>query len=154
MAKAGFPSKELAVAETFGFSCLGFLASLLPRLLLLPLAMRDPFLCSDPVPGWQGHHCGVFRAPDLQRRAVDVSDVRMNGGFFGSFVQHLLLATGYGCDRAGKHRICSGKVFGCVNLGPVQTADIKRMEQCSFDDQLCVRHLVVSLTVSTALHHF
>ena len=93
IASAGFPSSELAVAETFGFSCLGFLASLLPRLLLLPLAMRGPFICSDPVPGWQGHHCAVRLAPDLRRRAVDVSDVRMYGGFFRSLVQHLLLAT-------------------------------------------------------------
>ena len=34
IASAGFPARELAVAETFGFSCFGFLASLLPRLLL------------------------------------------------------------------------------------------------------------------------
>ena len=93
ISRGGFPARELAVAETFGFSCLGFLASLLPRLLLLPLAMRGPFKCSDPVPGWQGHHCAVHPAPDFRRRAVDVSDVRMYGGFFRSFVQHLLLAT-------------------------------------------------------------
>ena len=119
IASAGLPSRELAVAETFGFSCLGFLASLLPRLLLLPLAMIGPFKCSDPVPGWQGHHCAVHRAPDLRRRAVNASDVRLWSRLFRSLVQRLLLAAGYGGNRAAKHSICSGKVFGCVNLGPV-----------------------------------
>lgn len=37
---AGFPELEFAVAETFGFSCFGFFASLL---LFLPLAMVCPF---------------------------------------------------------------------------------------------------------------
>ncbi|WP_377150785.1 hypothetical protein [Roseovarius aestuarii] len=37
----GFPASEFAVAETLGFSCFGFLASLFPRLLLL-LAMVFP----------------------------------------------------------------------------------------------------------------
>ena len=41
IANAGFPASELAVAETFAFSCFGFLASLFPR--LLPLAMMFPF---------------------------------------------------------------------------------------------------------------
>ena len=36
---AGFPALEFAVAETFGFSCFGFFASLL---LFLPLAMVCP----------------------------------------------------------------------------------------------------------------
>jgi hypothetical protein len=36
---AGLPSLEFDVAETFGFSCLGFLASLLP---FLPLAIFSP----------------------------------------------------------------------------------------------------------------
>ncbi|SDW77002.1 hypothetical protein SAMN04488001_1759 [Litoreibacter albidus] len=36
---AGFPALEFAVAETFGFSCFGFLASLL---LFLPLAIVCP----------------------------------------------------------------------------------------------------------------
>jgi hypothetical protein len=39
IATAGFPAKEFAVAKTFGFSCLGFLVSLL---LFLPLAIVCP----------------------------------------------------------------------------------------------------------------
>jgi len=39
---SGLPARELAVAETFGFSCFGFLASLLPRL-LLPFDIVCPF---------------------------------------------------------------------------------------------------------------
>jgi hypothetical protein len=37
---AGFPVREFAVAETFGFSCFGFLVSFL---LFLPLVMICPF---------------------------------------------------------------------------------------------------------------
>jgi hypothetical protein len=37
---AGFPACEFAVAETFGFSCFGFLVSFL---LFLPLAIVCPF---------------------------------------------------------------------------------------------------------------
>ncbi len=37
-----FPAFEPAVAETFGLTCFGFLASLLPRL-LLPLDIGFPF---------------------------------------------------------------------------------------------------------------
>ena len=39
----GFPALESAVAETFGLTCLGFFASLLPRL-LLPLDIYFPLL--------------------------------------------------------------------------------------------------------------
>ena len=40
---SGFPAFESAVPETFGLTCLGFLASLFPRL-LLPLDICFPYL--------------------------------------------------------------------------------------------------------------
>ena len=43
ISNAGLPATELAVAETFGFACFGFLASLLPRLPPLPLVIVVTF---------------------------------------------------------------------------------------------------------------
>ncbi len=43
VSNAGLPASELAVAETFGFSCFGFLASLLPRLPCLSFFIVVPF---------------------------------------------------------------------------------------------------------------
>lgn len=57
---AGFPALEFAVAETFGFSCFGFLASLL---LFFPLAMVCPSKMqrSNAVLAKRG--CGIHHAP-------------------------------------------------------------------------------------------
>jgi len=51
----GFPDWAFAVARTFGFTCLGFLTSRLPRL-LSPL---DMVLSSDVRQGWRlvSAHC-------------------------------------------------------------------------------------------------
>ncbi|WP_205388956.1 hypothetical protein [Sulfitobacter sp. JL08] len=43
ISSAGLPARELAVALTLGFSCFGFLASLLPRLPPLPFVIVFPF---------------------------------------------------------------------------------------------------------------
>jgi hypothetical protein len=56
---AGFPARGLAAAEALGFSCFGFLASLLPRM-LLPLAMVGPSNMQPSNAGMAGLGCGLF----------------------------------------------------------------------------------------------
>jgi len=69
--KAGLPAREFAVAETFGFSCLGFLASLLPRL-LLPLAMVCPSKMQRSDAELARGGCGIHRLPIRGTRRISL----------------------------------------------------------------------------------
>ena len=85
---AGFPALELAVAETFGFSCFGFFASLL---LFLPLAMVCPSRMqrSDAVMAKRG--CATHHASGVQRVMNSIVDLEAPLRVCARFIQRPLL---------------------------------------------------------------
>ena len=68
IARAGLPAREFAVAEILGFTCLGFLVSLLPRL-LLPLDIGLPSILQRPK--WMSS--GPFRGCGLSADRLRVA---------------------------------------------------------------------------------
>jgi hypothetical protein len=68
---AGFPALEFAVAETFGFSRFGFLASLL---LFFPSAMVCPSKMQRSNTGLAKRGCGLIRHQFTEVKLVGICD--------------------------------------------------------------------------------